>query len=305
MGKLSFRLAGALALALSLVPAADANASVGIGGTAGTGMPPSLVGCGVDRLYTQKDVGNPSYEVPSAGVITSWSTMGPSSSGGSLALKVVREGPVGTHRVMGTSELQAIALQTLNQFRTRIEVVGGDRLALWATSGAACAFSTSNAGDVISYGGSASANPGVGQDYVTSLSLPNYRINVSAQLEPDADGDGYGDESQDACPAEPLAHDLPCDRTPPETTITEVPERVKAKGRNVKVKISFISSEPGASFRCKLDAKSSACASPFIAKVKRGAHQFSVVATDLTGNADPTPAKADFTVIRKKPKRAG
>lgn len=36
---------------------------------------------------------------------------------------------------------------------------------------------------------------------------------VSAHLEPDADGDGYGDTSQDACPDDAVDHAAPCDGT--------------------------------------------------------------------------------------------
>src|SRR2546429_433363 len=43
------------------------------------------------------------------------------------------------------------------------------------------------------------AGPGVGYD-----------INVSATLEPDVDGDGYGDETQDSCPTDPTTHTDPC-----------------------------------------------------------------------------------------------
>jgi hypothetical protein len=33
----------------------------------------------------------------------------------------------------------------------------------------------------------------------TTSTLPNQRVNVSATLEPDADADGFGDETQDQC----------------------------------------------------------------------------------------------------------
>ena len=33
---------------------------------------------------------------------------------------------------------------------------------------------------------------------------------VSGVIEPDADNDGYGDETQDACPAEASLHVAPC-----------------------------------------------------------------------------------------------
>ena len=43
-----------------------------------------------------------------------------------------------------------------------------------------------------------------------------------------------------------------------------------------------------------------ACDSPFKEKFQRGRHHFEVVAVDPAGNADPTPATADFKVKRKQ-----
>ena len=63
---------------------------------------------------------------------------------------------------------------------------------------ASCAFSTGN-GDLIQEG---SANPEAQAGATVNLAVPYaniYRLNVTASIEPDADGDGYGDETQDGC----------------------------------------------------------------------------------------------------------
>jgi len=58
------------------------------------------------------------------------------------------------------------------------------------------------------------------------------------------------------------------------------------------------SSQPGASFECRLDSGSyAACASPkATSHLAEGLHTFSVRAKDAAGNVDPTPASRSFTV---------
>jgi hypothetical protein len=68
---------------------------------------------------------------------------------------------------------------------------------------------------------------------------------VQATIEPDADNDGFGDETQDQCPTQAATHG-PCDTTPPGITGLRV-----AKGKN----ISYTLSE-AASVSFKLEKKS-------------------------------------------------
>jgi streptogramin lyase len=92
------------------------------------------------------------------------------------------------------------------------------------------------------------------------------------------------------------ARPLPPD-TPPETTITKRPPN-KSKKRQVKFR--FTASEPGASFRCKLDRRPfRPCNSPHkLRHLKRGRHTFKVRAVDAAGNADPSPARDKFKIKR-------
>ena len=88
------------------------------------------------------------------------------------------------------------------------------------------------------------------------------------------------------------------DTDPPETTIDSGP---KAKTKKRKATIEFSADEPGSTFECSLDGEDFApCDSPFAQKVKRKRHAFEVVATDPSGNADPTPAEHRWKV-KKKP----
>ncbi len=90
------------------------------------------------------------------------------------------------------------------------------------------------------------------------------------------------------------------DRTPPQTTITKRPKPESSKRR---VRFRFRASEPGSSFRCRLDGrKARPCTSPRRYEgLMDGRHRFRVAATDAAGNIDPSPARARFRVAPELP----
>lgn len=123
----------------------------------------------------------------------------------------------------------------------------------------------------------------------------------ATQLEP---GDDTNDSATDFALAPPSPRnnatkptEKPCDKTPPETTITKRPPKRSTKAA---AKFEFKSSEGGSTFECKLDDGAfESCESPLRVRVKPGKHSFSVVATDRAGNRDGSPAKVSFKRIRK------
>ena len=119
------------------------------------------------------------------------------------------------------------------------------------------------------------------------------QLSVAATLEPDADADGFGDETQDLCPTDATRQG---DCTPPETTITK---GAPSKTDKSKVKFKFTSSESASTFECKLDKKKfKPCTSPRTVKnLDEGKHRFKVRAIDAAGNVDPSPAKDKFKVV--------
>ena len=91
------------------------------------------------------------------------------------------------------------------------------------------------------------------------------------------------------------AIDVTIDRTVPATTIDSGPADPSASaGAN----FTFSSSEPGASFECRLDGGAwGPCASPkSYTSLAEGNHTFQVRAGDAAGNIDPTPASRTWTV---------
>ncbi len=91
-------------------------------------------------------------------------------------------------------------------------------------------------------------------------------------------------------------------RTPPETTIDSGPP---ALTRDATPTFAF-SSEPGASFQCRLDSGQEAdwqpCSSPrSYGPLGDGSHTFEVRAIDVAHNVDPSPASTTFTIDTTPP----
>lgn len=181
--------------------------------------------CTGTTLFAQRTVvGESSYAVPSGGgVITGWSHKAKSASGRELALKLLRSQGDETFAVVGGSALEVLEPSTVNTFPTRVPVQGGDLIGLWIGNppegglsepggGASCAFEAP-LGNTVQLGFFGS-EPAAGAADEIGHDLIGMRLNVTATVEPDADGDGYGDESQDGCPADASTQDG-CPADPP------------------------------------------------------------------------------------------
>jgi hypothetical protein len=204
-----------LACSALLVCAAPAHAATQIGMTA-TSDPNN---CVPNSEWLQKDVGTtpgftPSYDVPAlGGVITSWSTLPASGTGLGAQLKVYRAtSDPATWTVVGASASKTLTGDTLNTFNTRIPVAAGDRIGIRTGSfgGGPCDFpyvamdpNQLGPGYDIWFFQSMSDptfNPPPGSDVTFVDDTTEELVNVAAVVEPDADGDGFGDETQDHCP---------------------------------------------------------------------------------------------------------
>jgi len=132
---------------------------------------------------------------PSAGVITSWKSILAAPVSVPQTLEVLRPTSPTTVQIVGESA-QNIT-EGLNAFATRIPVQAGDRLGLFGGSefgNLVCELEGINL-----IGGFGGSGGGVGST-ISFFEIEARRIPVSAILEPDADNDGYGDETQDKCP---------------------------------------------------------------------------------------------------------
>jgi hypothetical protein len=145
---------------------------------------------------------------PVAGVVTKWNVSVISYPGGiSEQLKILRPaaGAPNTFTNVGESTSQPI-IGGANTFETRIPIAVGDRIGAFGSAlGAVYCAESSAPGDVMGQAGTNIANGAT----TTFTPLAKARPALSATIEPDVDGDGYGDETQDKCPQSAASHD-PC-----------------------------------------------------------------------------------------------
>ena len=241
--------------------------------------------------------GLPSYTIPSAGVITSYSIRA-NATPGSVRLLIFGPSPTTGHRtVVAKDALRPVTVSTVNTFPVRITVAAGltigfsNKAVAPPPGNAMTCWGAGAAGDEAR---AAIFDPDLSSDYPGGTVFAGKRINVSAVLEPDVDLDGYGDVSQDLCPQSALTQ-AACPA--PDTTITKSPSKHTTRRKG---KIAF-TSVAGATFTCAVDGKPArACTSPFKKRYKYGKHTVLVTATSPFGIVDPTPAKVTFKVKRSK-----
>jgi hypothetical protein len=259
-------------------------------GQAGPGVIPCSSAVPAAVLLTTEGAGGASYTATRSGVLTSFTHVANSVTG---QVRAIVFGPAtGTSKtVIGASPKMTVTRNVTNTFGIRLPIKAGQQLGLGFTaSGMACAEG-GVAGDVTA--AAAPFDPDTSSTFTPTgtLSPGNLRPNISAVLEPDADKDGYGDISQDGCPASAKLQ-VSC----PDTTITKRPKQFRA---NSKVKVKFTSSIPGSTFECKLDRhKYKTCKSPYKKVWGLGRHRLKVRAVAPSGVADPKPAKVKVTITR-------
>jgi hypothetical protein len=153
--------------------------------------------------------------IPSAGVITSWTF----SVGGVLPpelqvsekLKVFAPTDVpGQLEVVGESPATTI-LGGVTTTPVRIPVQGGDLLGSSLTvlskgklEAGAIFCKTEDPGDEVAF---VPEDPPTGATVSLSGNETGFQNAVTVSVEPDADGDGYGDETQDKCPTDASTHE--------------------------------------------------------------------------------------------------
>ena len=268
-----------------------------------------MLSCASNANLVQSSSTGSAYVVPSGGVITRWRHNGRTAApAGSGRLLVWRPTADPTQFILvAKSEVASFSVGTLNEFDTRLPLQAGDLLGIRTVdNGMACHYPGASMSDVIRADTVSPAEPAVGSTLtLNDTTIPTRRLNAAATLEPDADNDGFGDETQDCAPGDAsLATDCPPppDTAAPNTTITDSP---KAKTKKKKTTFQFTGTDARAvpSFECSLNgAPFSSCTSPLTVKGKRGKNTFAVRAKDAAGNVDATPASFDWKVKKKKKK---
>ena len=280
--------AGATASAATLFVLAVAAPAAGASTALGALFPPTAT-CAANTYIQVASQGN-RYAAPAPGVLTAWSFETGATVPPFARLKVARPNGGNSFTIVGQSEREVLTASTVNGFPTRIPVAANDTLGVfWGGNGGTCGETGGDAGNVAAILGP--NDPPIG----TSATVAPFvgRIPVGATFEPDADSDGYGDETQDQCASDPGTQ-RPCrDKTAPKTSITKRPPK---RTRSKKARFKFKASEPS-KFKCSLDGRTfDRCTSPRTYRVRRGRHVFTVFAKDGAHNVDDSPASYSWTV---------
>ena len=178
--------------------------------------------CGQTFNQVQRAATTASFQVPApGGVITSWSHRGLSPApAGSGRLQIWDSTGGNNFVLVGRSEVEDFTAGVVTSFLTQIPVDPGDLLGLRNAEPITGCGRFSVVSDVIGLESTATdPEPG---DERTLPPITARLMNVAAVLEPDADGDGFGDETQDACLGEAGPEDG-CLAPPPEPPQPEPP----------------------------------------------------------------------------------
>jgi hypothetical protein len=188
----------AAALIAVMAPAAGAATKIG------QPVPPTTdTSCLANGIWLQTSTpGGNAYAVPHAGVITRWS-FNPGPAPAQLKFKVGRPAtPAGRYEIVGEHPAVTAPANGVTSYPAQIPVEGKDVIGFYLLADAYCTRAQKdddwgyhfNPGDLL---------PGAPPIHFANAA-PIVQLSVSALLEPDCDGDGLGDETQDedksSCP---------------------------------------------------------------------------------------------------------
>lgn len=219
-----------MTLAVMSPAASTASAATEVGNDC-----PAVTGTsGLTLLQLAKAPGSPlPSTVPTAGVVTKWKVnleFAPSTAI-TEKLKVFHAtGNLNEFRAVGESAEHILA-RGINVFETRVPVQAGDQFGLYgpgpASGGIYCAGVP---GDVVG-GLSGDAAVGSTNEFGPAAGI---QVAVSAIIEPDADGDGFGDETQDRCP-QSASYQGEC---PPPIPRVDLQVKAKVRKRAILLRVT-------------------------------------------------------------------
>jgi hypothetical protein len=204
-------------------------------------------GSGFDALYIQRAVRGASTAAPFDGVIVRWRVLTRNTS--DYGIRVVGPTTGSSFKVLGSSATEHVAFAPsptiggVTTFQTRLPIPAGGYVGL-ATA------SMSQPESVFPSPGSSLAKLHDGSDgtvYNESGAISTQELAYDADIEPDADHDGFGDISQDSCPGAASVQQGACplpvtkDEIAPDiTSFKATPRvfRVKSRGAVVSKKLA-------------------------------------------------------------------
>lgn len=223
--------AGVALLSFPLAAAGPAQAAVRAGNqcSANTYYPGNTV------VQLARAPGSPlPIAAPVDGVVTSWQMTASAVKAFAEAVKVMRPTPSPiAFQVIAESGYGEVRAGT-NTFATRLPVQAGDRFGLYGIEGA---LTCNPAGTVADKMGFEAGNVTPGSPFSSSAEHSEELSPVSVSIEPDADHDGYGDETQDACPQDASTF-LRCPAPAPSVPALSIEALPQAHGGGAIVLVS-------------------------------------------------------------------
>ncbi len=213
-GKVGAALAAATVTIAIVAPAAASGAQ-----TVGQAAPPAPTGaCDTDATYVQDSVySGLGFQSGASGVITSWTTYA-GTTATQMKLDVLRPDPASgaEHFIVEQKDV----LRDIPATNARVTFTGlhlpiaaGDFIGVYVPPAGAFCLSYTDPSCPDAGGGACAqeiyhhliGDPAIGSNAFLNNVQSTGVMNASAIVEPDADGDGFGDESQDGCPGNAAA----------------------------------------------------------------------------------------------------
>lgn len=165
----------------------------------------NLCSGGVACTFVNTALGAAGPRQATDGVITSWRIQS-GSVGAPVRLRVLRPEGVGTFRSVAAGGLDTTGVGPLTEFPARLPIAAGDTIGV-DNNTSALIFAQVGGGTMI-------FNPGLsdGATAIPAFTAPSLLtiLLANATVEADADRDGFGDETQDQCPADRSRQATPC-----------------------------------------------------------------------------------------------
>jgi hypothetical protein len=137
-----------------------------------------------------------SYTVASSGILTSWGVDTTIFGSSSMLAAVFGTESGGIWTVHRATPFQLVVGNRINAFSTRMPVVAGEVLGMVSYNSNNLMCGVLPIGDSIASSG---ASTYAGESFMPNA-MPQFRVGVWGIVEPDVDGDGFGDDTQDKCP---------------------------------------------------------------------------------------------------------
>lgn len=252
----------AVALSTAVVSAAPSYGAVTIGSTLATNPNGTTAGPAPDTRmlsFLESSLSQPAgISAPSSGVVTSWRVR----VGTDTAPIRLRAGTMGAGTVYVGGNASDVVTPPTNavspSYPSHMPIAAGEQLGLELYGPTTVLNIYPGAGPIGGVWRTAQTlSPGVGaagtydgNTPVTAATNGGLELLVNATIEPDADGDNFGDESQDPCPAVKGVYDGCVNAAPPPAaTAAQAPEitlgKVKLNRKNGSAKMTVTVPGPG------------------------------------------------------------